>query len=107
MPLATRRTRDERRANDASVRRNFNRVPWIEMRERLKKDWAEILKDKDVEGTWEALKTELNEAIELWVPLKKSKKRVEPKWMDKEIKKQIEWKKQPNVNYTISFNTIY
>ena len=82
------------RSNNAKMRPNYNKANLLEMREMMRRDWREETDGKDVEEIWSLLKKSLNSAVELHVPMKKSKRTDEPKWLDSEVKRKISDKRK-------------
>ena len=84
---------NESRSNSVKEFRDYGRADWKEMRAMMSKDWTNILAGKDVNEMWQILKSTINDAIDKFVPMRKSKEKIEPKWMNNQIRKQIAKKK--------------
>ena len=80
--------------------RDFYRVKYDQMRTEMSTmRWGEMMGDKDVNGMWHTLKTTLYGMIEKYVPKRKRKGKVKPKWMDGELSKTIEKKRKAWDNF--------
>ena len=58
------------------------------------KDWEQVLNKTDVEQAWNVFKSNINDAVQNYVPLSTARSPTEPKWLTREIVKLTRKKKR-------------
>ena len=78
-----RRTYNYRKADFAAMRKSMAEVNWSD-------EWE----GRDVNGMWVVLKEKIKDLMSKHIPMKSKKEAMQPPWMDKEVKKAIEKKRE-------------
>ncbi|ORD93263.1 RTJK, partial [Enterospora canceri] len=100
----------EIKVNDSKERvPNYQRANFTRMRIILEDtDWSELLSESesDIDKSWEAFTTKLNEAISVCVPYRyrRSARKNKPKWWNEEIKNSLSLKKHAYDKYISTKN---
>ena len=76
------------------MRPNFQKADVDGMRKVVHRDWLEVMAGKNVNEMWLLLKESLGDAVTLHVPLRKTKRTDEPKWLDTEVRRKIAAKRR-------------
>ena len=84
---------DAMRSSRARMSRNFRKARCDEMRRSMRKDWKRMMEGKTVNEIWSVLKESLEDAIEEHVPMRKSRRTDEPKWLEAKMRKKIQDKR--------------
>ena len=75
--------------------RNFNRGEYGGARTKMAEiNWDEELEGRNVEETWEKIKTVLTEVTEEYVPWRRVQHKIRPKWYNKEVEGAIRKKRK-------------
>ena len=80
---------DAKNSRNTKQYRNFRRAQTEEMRGLMRKDWRSLMEGKNVNEMWSMLKESLEYTVAKHVPIKKSKRTDEPRWLDAEMRKKI------------------
>ena len=73
--------------------RDFNRADFESMRINLKIDWSGSLEGKGVNETWTFIRDKIWSAMNEFIPWKKRRTKMRPKWMTRKIKSAINKKR--------------
>ena len=74
--------------------RDFNRADFESMRINLKIDWPGSLEGKGVNETWTFIRDKIWSAMNEFIPWKKRRTKMRPKWMTRKIKRAINKKRE-------------
>ena len=74
---------------------NYGRGDYRKMRESLQKEkWEERLEGKDVDEMWKEISGTLKSLMNEHIPMRRPRKKIEPEWMNRDIKRQIKEKRE-------------
>ena len=86
---------DGRRGNDKRRTPNYRKADFAVMRKSMADtNWSRELNGRDVNDMWVIIRDRIKELMERYVPMKTRKEMMQPPWMDHEVKKAIEKKKE-------------
>ena len=86
---------DKKRASEERSWLNYRKAAYEQLRVTLKAErWDDELRESDANEAWQCIRDKIKMVIAEHTPKKRLKKRNEPPWMNKEVKKSIEAKRE-------------